>query len=145
MTGVQTCALPISTSWRNTTGFYKERIFDHSVWAMGALAIGIGIVPMLVGIAALARPKDEPRDPQTRAFVVTSVAALAVFLGYAGIKGAYISTVFATLVVERNVIYLGPVLYAATARRARRWSRSEERRVGKECSELCRSRWSPYH
>ena len=22
---------------------------------------------------------------------------------------------------------------------------SEERRVGKECSEPCRSRWSPYH
>ena len=29
-----------------------------------------------------------------------------------------------------------------------RWeaaSRSEERRVGKECRPLCRSRWSPYH
>ena len=24
-------------------------------------------------------------------------------------------------------------------------SRSEERRVGKECPSLCRSRWSPYH
>ena len=24
-------------------------------------------------------------------------------------------------------------------------SRSEERRVGKECGLLCRSRWSPYH
>ena len=24
-------------------------------------------------------------------------------------------------------------------------SRSEERRVGKECRLLCRSRWSPYH
>ena len=23
--------------------------------------------------------------------------------------------------------------------------RSEERRVGKECSRTCRSRWSPYH
>ena len=23
--------------------------------------------------------------------------------------------------------------------------RSEERRVGKECQTLCRSRWSPYH
>ena len=23
--------------------------------------------------------------------------------------------------------------------------RSEERRVGKECATLCRSRWSPYH
>ena len=27
----------------------------------------------------------------------------------------------------------------------RKGLRSEERRVGKECSELCRSRWSPYH
>src|SRR5210317_1811302 len=25
------------------------------------------------------------------------------------------------------------------------WSRSEERRVGKECRIGCRSRWSPYH
>jgi len=24
-------------------------------------------------------------------------------------------------------------------------ARSEERRVGKECNTLCRSRWSPYH
>ena len=27
----------------------------------------------------------------------------------------------------------------------RQWARSEERRVGKECRALCRSRWSPYH
>ena len=25
------------------------------------------------------------------------------------------------------------------------WARSEERRVGKECIAVCRSRWSPYH
>ena len=25
------------------------------------------------------------------------------------------------------------------------FDRSEERRVGKECLRLCRSRWSPYH
>ena len=24
-------------------------------------------------------------------------------------------------------------------------NRSEERRVGKECNQVCRSRWSPYH
>ena len=24
-------------------------------------------------------------------------------------------------------------------------TRSEERRVGKECTSVCRSRWSPYH
>ena len=27
----------------------------------------------------------------------------------------------------------------------RGYQRSEERRVGKECLRLCRSRWSPYH
>ena len=25
------------------------------------------------------------------------------------------------------------------------FDRSEERRVGKECGQMCRSRWSPYH
>ena len=25
------------------------------------------------------------------------------------------------------------------------YNRSEERRVGKECASMCRSRWSPYH
>ena len=25
------------------------------------------------------------------------------------------------------------------------WARSEERRVGKECWPVCRSRWWPYH
>jgi hypothetical protein len=104
-----------STAWRNTTGFYKHRIFDFGTSAIGALAIGIGILPLVAGIAALARPKDEPDDPRTRAFVTTTVAALATFVWYAGIKGAYISTVLATRVVERNVIYLVPPLFAATA------------------------------
>ena len=30
-------------------------------------------------------------------------------------------------------------------REVRAKARSEERRVGKECLRLCRSRWSPYH
>ena len=30
-------------------------------------------------------------------------------------------------------------------RAERHQTRSEERRVGKECTEQCRSRWSPYH
>ena len=42
----------------------------------------------------------------------------------------------------------GVTLYAElqqSALEALRVDRSEERRVGKECSLLCRSRWSPYH
>jgi hypothetical protein len=104
-----------SLSWRNTTVAFKDRIWEHATWSTGALAIGIGVLPLLVGLAALARPKDEARDPHMRAFVVTCVAALVTFVWYAGIKGAYISTIFSTLVVERNLIYLAPVLLAATA------------------------------
>ena len=37
---------------------------------------------------------------------------------------------------------LNPVWYAGSVAFG---ERSEERRVGKECTEQCRSRWSPYH
>jgi hypothetical protein len=104
-----------SKSWRDTTGYYPERILEHASWSLGALAIGIGVLPLIAGMAALARPAKEPRDPRTRAFVVTSVAAIIVFVAYAGIKGAYISLTFSTLVVERNLIYLCPILFAGTA------------------------------
>ena len=105
----------LSTAWRNTMFLYKGRIVDNATWALGALAMGVGVLPVIAGVSALARPKGEKRDDATRAFVVTSVAALGVFLLYAGVKGAYNSTVFATLVVERNLIYLCPILFAATA------------------------------
>jgi hypothetical protein len=104
-----------SEAWRNTMLEFKYRIFENASWALGALAIGVGVLPVLLGIAALARPGAEDRDPRTRAFVTTSVAALVVFVMYAGIKGAYNSTVFSTLVVERNLIYLCPILFISTA------------------------------
>ena len=34
---------------------------------------------------------------------------------------------------------------AAEAAQKQAADRSEERRVGKECHSVCRSRWSPYH
>jgi hypothetical protein len=104
-----------SQSWRDTTGYYPDRILEHASWAAGALAIGIGVLPVIAGIAALARPRGEPRDPETHAFVVTGVAAIVVFLAYTGVKGAFISLEFSTLVVERNLIYLCPILFASTA------------------------------
>ena len=36
-------------------------------------------------------------------------------------------------------------LWKENIRECKILARSEERRVGKECSEPCRSRWSPYH
>ena len=37
---------------------------------------------------------------------------------------------------------VSPALYATLSQSS---TRSEERRVGKECTSWCRSRWSPYH
>ena len=39
----------LSKSWRDTTGAYPERILEHAAWASGALAIGIGVLPLLAG------------------------------------------------------------------------------------------------
>ena len=39
----------------------------------------------------------------------------------------------------------GPRVHKGAALRNRLSRRSAERRVGKECSVTCRSRWSPYH
>ena len=36
-------------------------------------------------------------------------------------------------------------LAACSSKSSTSGTRSEERRVGKECLRLCRSRWSPYH
>ena len=37
------------------------------------------------------------------------------------------------------------ILHIPVAKERLEMLRSEERRVGKECSVTCRSRWSPYH
>ncbi len=104
-----------SFSWLAATTYYKGRMIDHGLWAAGALAIGIGILPVVAGLAALVRPRDEVRTPAERAFIAVALAAVLGFGWYTAVKASYISIVFSTLVVERNLIYLAPVLFAATA------------------------------
>ena len=48
----------------------------------------------------------------------------------------------AAALTEDDAALLGHI-YAVIAQLCKK--RSEERRVGKECLRLCRSRWSPYH
>ena len=104
-----------SFTWESATGDYKGRMIEYGLWAGGALTIGIGIVPVLVGLALLARPRGEPRTPEQSAFRALLAVSL-VFIGlYTAAKAAHLSTVFGTRVAERNLIYLVPLLFAATA------------------------------
>ena len=44
-----------------------------------------------------------------------------------------------------TILVVGTGLAGASAASSLAEDRSEERRVGKECTMTCRSRWSPYH
>jgi len=104
-----------SFSWYVATTLYKDRMLDNGLWAVGALMIGIGVLPLVVGLAALVRPRGVVRTEAERAFVAVAAFSVVGFGWYTAVKAAYISTQFSTLVEERNLIYIAPVLFAATA------------------------------
>src|SRR3546814_19326181 len=139
--GVQTCALPISTPLFSIVAFTQWFLNISSINSSG-----------LNGPAQQARMTGdapsmafEPRQTSTWGGANISATALMKKLEY-------------WLESERDNIPLwipvglgtglaawfslsGPFAWMA-------WisaSRSEERRVGKECVSTCRSRWSPYH
>ena len=104
-----------SQEWGEITAFWKGRIFDYGAWAVGSFAIGIGVIPAIALLSVLAVPRAERALPGMRSFVLVAGAATASFCWYAAIKGAYLSTKFSSLIVERNLIYLTPLAFVATA------------------------------
>jgi type II secretory pathway pseudopilin PulG len=103
-----------SKTWFIATGFYRERTIEYGLWAAGAFAIGLGLLP-IVALAALARPRGEQWTRELKAFVAVTAAGVIAFGLYTATKAAYLSTVFSTVVAERNLIYLAPLAFVATA------------------------------
>ncbi len=103
-----------STSWYTATGFFKQRMFDYGLRALGALVVGIGVLPFVAGLSTvLGRVRDADRE--VRAFVLTSLSAFFTFGLYTAVKASYLSTSFGTVTVERNLIYVAPLLFTGTA------------------------------
>ncbi len=103
-----------SQTWLVATGYYRHRMIVYGLWAAGAFTIGLGLMPV-VALAGLIRPRGEERTPELKAFVAVTASSVVAFGLYAAAKAAYVSTVFSTLVEERNLIYLAPLLFVATA------------------------------
>jgi len=101
--------------WYSVTTYYKHRIFVLGDWAAGALTIGLGVIPLVFGLAALARARGEERDRTVRLVRCVSAAGIIGFGLYTAMKAAYLSTVFETRVEERNLIYIAPLLFIGTA------------------------------
>ncbi len=104
-----------SQEWATMTAFWKGRIFEYGAWAFGGFAIGVGVLPVIALLAVLAVPRAERAREGVRTFVLVTGAATLSFCWYAAIKGAYLSTTFSSLIVERNLIYLTPLAFVATA------------------------------
>ena len=100
--------------YRVTRG-YKHRAINDGNWAAGTLALGMGVLPFIAGLAALFRAPGEERSRELRMFRSVATAAIIAFGLYTAIKAAYLSTVFATRVEERNLIYIAPLLFIGTA------------------------------
>jgi hypothetical protein len=102
-------------AWLHATGYHKEWVFRYATDALGALTIGLGVFPLVATIVALAPGKGRLQREEERVFAFMTAAASFSFVYYAGIKGAYIREQFGDILVERNVIYLTPLLFVGLA------------------------------
>jgi hypothetical protein len=103
-----------SHEWASVTHQWKGRMWTLGMEATSGLALGLGLLPFLGGLASLWLP-DRSQNPEWRAFAAFTGAALVATWTYTAVKAAYLSTVFATRVEERNMIYVQPLLIAGTA------------------------------
>jgi hypothetical protein len=104
-----------STQWHVVTRVYKDRVLIQGNWAAGCLAIGMGVLPFVAGLAALFRARGEEPSRELRMFRCVALASIVTFGFYTGMKAAWLSAVFATRVEERNLIYIAPLLFVGTA------------------------------
>ena len=107
-------ASPHVMQWSLVTQSLKSRMWTLGLESGSALAIGLGVLPAIGGLASLWVP-GRRRDPQWRAFAAYLGASILSFGAYTGVKAAYNSTVVFTRVEERNLIYLAPLLLIGTA------------------------------
>jgi hypothetical protein len=103
-----------SHEWATVTHQWKDRLWTLGMESTSALALGLGLLPFIGGLASLWLP-GRRSDPAWRAFAAFTAPALLTTWLYTGVKAAYLSTVFATRVEERNLIYVQPLLVVGTA------------------------------
>lgn len=102
-----------SVQWNTVMTAYKDRLWTLGMESVSALALGVGLLPLIGGLAALWVP-ERRRDPAWRAFAAYTASTIVLFWLYTAVKAAYLSTTVFTRVEERNLIYLGPLLLVGT-------------------------------
>jgi hypothetical protein len=104
-----------SLEWLLSTDHYKSRLFDLGFNAAGALTIGLGVLPVVAGLAVLWPAPGERPSRALTTFRAVLAASLISFGIYTAVKATYVSTTFGTYTYERNLIFLAPLLFVGTA------------------------------
>ncbi len=100
-------------TWSASRYLNRHTLREGSL-AVGALAIGLGVLPVIGGIASLYLP-ERRREPAYRAFVLYLGASLVTLVGYTAAKSAFLTGSSGSLIEERNVFFLSPLLLLGTA------------------------------
>ncbi len=82
--------------------------------AAGALAIGLGVLPVIGGLTSLWLP-ERRREPAYRAFASYLAASVLTIWLYTAAKATILFPSFGSLIEERNLFYLSPLLLLGTA------------------------------
>jgi hypothetical protein len=82
--------------------------------AAGAFAIGLGIGPVIGGLASLWLP-ERFADPAYRAFAAYLFATIVALWGYTAAKATFLLASLRPAIEERNLFYLSPLMLTGTA------------------------------
>jgi hypothetical protein len=100
-------------SW--TFGEYINRhTLTQAGLAAGSLAIGLGVGPLIGGIASL-HLRERHADAAYRAFASYLASAIIVFVVYSAGKQTFLLRALHPLIEERNLFFLSPLLLLGTA------------------------------
>jgi hypothetical protein len=100
-------------SWSFGQYFNHHTIRQGSL-AAGALAIGLGFLPVVGGLASLWLP-ERAHEPAYRAFASYLGASIVTLWIYTAAKSTYLVASLQKLIEERNLFYLSPLLLLGTA------------------------------
>jgi sulfate adenylyltransferase len=126
MTPAETRAMFEKLGWKRIAAFQTRNPMHRSHEYLAKIAVEVCDGVMVHSLLGALKPGDIPAEVRTQA-----IGALA--------KHYFVPSTIVQAGYPLDMRYAGPreaLLHAL---------RSEERRVGKECRRLCRSRWSPYH
>ena len=91
-------------------------MLDQTLWAWGAMIVGLGVLPVVIGLAMVvprrAGSSAHARSSPSRRVLGASVVLLTA---YVAVKGAYQAATFEARVEERNLLYVAPLLFVALA------------------------------